>query len=42
MIGKYRVIVSNGNVKYDFTIERKITIIRGNSATGKTTLVELR
>lgn len=41
MIGKYRVIISNGNVKYDFTIERKITIIRGNSATGKTTLVEL-
>ncbi|MCD8068941.1 MAG: translation initiation factor 2 [Lachnospiraceae bacterium] len=41
MKGSYRVIVSNSNVRYDFVIRRNITIIRGDSATGKTTLVEM-
>jgi len=39
--GSYRVTVSNAKVRYDFTIRRNITIIRGDSATGKTTLVEM-
>lgn len=41
MKGKYDIIVSNAKVRYDFTITRNITIIKGNSATGKTTLVEM-
>lgn len=39
MKGSYRVIIQNKDVKYDFTLNRNITIIKGNSATGKTTLV---
>ncbi|MDE5892733.1 MAG: Fis family transcriptional regulator, partial [Acetatifactor sp.] len=38
MKGKYRVIVENKNIKYDFEIKRNITIIKGDSATGKTAL----
>ena len=41
MTGKYRVTVSNAKMHYDFTIRRNITILKGNSATGKTTLVEM-
>ena len=41
MKGSYRITVSNAKVRYDFTIRRNITIIKGDSATGKTTLVEM-
>lgn len=41
MLGKHRVIVENAYIKFDFTISRNITIVRGDSATGKTTLVEM-
>lgn len=41
MTGAYHITVSNRYVKYDFTIQRNITVIRGNSATGKTTLIEM-
>lgn len=41
MKGKYRVIVENRRIKYDFEIRRNITVIKGDSATGKTTLVEM-
>lgn len=41
MKGSYRVVVSNAKLRYDFTIRRNITIIKGDSATGKTTLVEM-
>ncbi|MCD8022449.1 MAG: hypothetical protein LUF30_05595 [Lachnospiraceae bacterium] len=41
MRGSYRIVVSNAKVRYDFTIRRNITILKGNSATGKTTLVEM-
>lgn len=41
MKGSHRIIVSNTKLRYDFTIYRNITIIKGNSATGKTTLVEM-
>lgn len=41
MKGSHRVILElSGKYKYDFVIRRNITIINGNSATGKTTLVE--
>lgn len=41
MTGAYRVIVQNKKIKFDFEIRRNITILRGDSATGKTTLVEM-
>lgn len=41
MKGKYRVVVQNKRIKYDFELKRNITIIRGDSATGKTALVDM-
>lgn len=41
MKGKYRIVVQNKKIKYDFEIKRNITVIRGDSATGKTTLVDM-
>ena len=41
MKGKYSVFVQNNRLRYEFTIFRNITIIRGDSATGKTTLLDL-
>ena len=41
MKGKYRVIVQDKRIRYDFTIHRNITVIRGDSATGKTTLLDM-
>ena len=41
MRGKHRVIVSTKRLKYDFEIRKNLTIIRGDSATGKTTLVDM-
>lgn len=41
MKGIHHITVSNATVKYEFDIKRNITIIKGDSATGKTTLVEM-
>ena len=41
MKGKYKIRVYNRFVRFDFEIERNISIIRGDSATGKTTLVNM-
>ena len=41
MKGKYHIIVQNSRVRFEFDIKRNITIIRGDSATGKTTLVSM-
>ena len=41
MKGKYSIFVQNNRLRYEFTISRNITIIRGDSATGKTTLLDL-
>ncbi|MDO5406115.1 MAG: hypothetical protein Q4F28_02150 [Eubacteriales bacterium] len=41
MKGSYRIVVKNAVVRYDFEIRRNITIIKGDSATGKTTLIEM-
>ena len=40
MRGKHRVIIYTKRLRFDFELRRNITIIRGDSATGKTTLVE--
>ncbi len=41
MKGRYHIIVQSSHLKYEFDIIRNITIIKGDSATGKTTLAEL-
>lgn len=41
MRGRHRIIVQNKRIRYDFEIKRNITVIRGDSATGKTTLVDM-
>ena len=39
MKGSFEVIVKNRRIQYKFTICRNITILKGDSATGKTTLI---
>lgn len=41
MKGKYKVIIQNNRLHYEFEIKRNITIIQGDSATGKTTLINM-
>jgi predicted ATP-binding protein involved in virulence len=41
MSGIYRVIIQNKRIRYDFELKRNLTILRGDSATGKTTLVDM-
>lgn len=41
MRGKHRIIVSTKRLRYDFEVRRNLTIIKGDSATGKTTLVDM-
>lgn len=41
MKGEYKVIVRNNKLHYEFEIKRNITIIQGDSATGKTTLINM-
>ncbi|MDE7310885.1 MAG: hypothetical protein K2N87_04560 [Eubacterium sp.] len=41
MIGKFQIVIHDSRVRYELELERKITIIKGNSGTGKTTLYEL-
>lgn len=41
MVGKYDIEIYNNKVHYFLTIKRNITILKGNSATGKTELIRL-
>ena len=41
MIGKYHLKIKNSKIAYEFDLNRKVTIIRGDSATGKTTLLNM-
>ena len=41
MKGSHLVIVRNVRVQYKFTVKRNITVLQGDSATGKTTLIEM-
>ncbi len=41
MKGEFFISVSNSKVKYEFSVKRNITVIQGDSATGKTTLVDM-
>ena len=38
---RYNITVENKRLKYQFEIKRNITVVRGDSATGKTTLIEM-
>ena len=40
MKNSHRVIVDTEHMRYTFDIKRNITVIQGDSATGKTTLIE--
>lgn len=41
MKGQYDVSIFNKRLKFEFTIRRNITLIRGDSATGKSTLIKM-
>ena len=41
MKGKISIRVYNNRSSFNFTLERNITIVRGNSGTGKTTLYDM-
>lgn len=41
MKGKYHIVIQNNKLRYELDIRRNITIIRGDSATGKTKLIQL-
>jgi len=39
--GEYKITVKNNVLYYQFVIRRNITIIKGDSATGKTSLIDM-
>ena len=41
MRGKHTIRIENKNIRFDIEIKRNITVIRGDSATGKTTLIDM-
>lgn len=41
MKGSYQIIVQNNRVQYKFTINRNLTILRGKSGSGKTSLINM-
>ena len=41
MTGKHHIVIETLRIKYEFDIRRNLTIIQGDSATGKTTLTDL-
>lgn len=41
MKGIHKVQIQNKRIRYEFELRRNLTVIRGDSATGKTTLIEM-
>lgn len=41
MKGKHHIIIDAPRLRYEFEIKRNITILQGESASGKTTLIDL-
>lgn len=41
MKGIHRVVIQNKRIRYAFELRRNLTVLRGDSATGKTTLIEM-
>ena len=41
MRGEFRVQIRSKRLNYDFTLRRNITLVRGDSGTGKSTMIQL-
>ena len=41
MKGNIKVVVSTKKLRYELNLRRNITIIQGDNATGKTTLIQI-
>ena len=41
MKGIHKVSIENKRVRYEFELRRNLTVLRGDSATGKTTLIDM-
>ena len=41
MKGKHRIVIQNNRLHYEFEVKRNISIIQGDSASGKTTLINM-
>ena len=41
MKGNIRVVITTKKLRYDLNLRRNITVIQGDSGTGKTTLVKI-
>ena len=41
MKGQHRIVIRNKRIQYDFVLKRNLTVIRGDSATGTTTLIDM-
>ena len=41
MVGSYKLVISTNKISYTINIDRAITVISGNSGTGKTTLCKI-
>lgn len=41
MFGNYNIIFKNNKIKFDFTLKHKLTIIKDESATGKSLLIKM-
>ncbi len=41
MRGRHHIVIQSAHLKYEMEFSRNITVIQGDSATGKTTLVDL-
>lgn len=41
MKGRYQISIENRKVHYELVIDRSVTVIKGNSGTGKTTLIRM-
>ena len=41
MLGIHHIVIENKRLRYEFDIRRNLTVIRGNSGTGKTTMISM-
>ena len=41
MKGSHRIIVETKKIKYDLTVQRNLTLLTGDSGSGKTVLIDL-